>query len=331
LVPSAFFVTDLGTEKFAFGLGTTSSWGLGTEWHADSFARYAATKSTIEMKDYLITGAYQMTEKFSLGLGLDIDDAMVDKHKKLYQAGMGDGDFRLKATDTSVGFRVAGMYKVNERHQFGAMYRSAIDHKYRGTVMTSNLGNDGVNNYQAVFGGTSYQTDVEAKATLPQGILLGYSYRPNEKWTMNLDLEWTDWSSTKDEVLTYPTETNAVRLAYLQNGVATPRDWDSVLSVGAGAEYALSETWRVRGGGFYRQGPVPGDTWEPNLPDADNFGIALGTGMNLTKSLVLDLAWSMIQYKDRVVDNTVNDTYGGIDGTYKNSANLLYATLTWEF
>jgi long-chain fatty acid transport protein len=338
-IPSLFFVSDLGLQKVSFGIGATSSFGLGTEWNPDSFARYNATQSSVANKDYLLTAAYKVSDQFSVALGMDVDDSTVDKQKKLSQGLGADGNFRLKGDSMALGYRIAAMYKINDQHQFGLMYRSAIEHKYKGRVNADDLNTstaldlnaDGTpeSNYNTVFGGSSYQTDVISKSTLPQSIVLGYSYKPDSKWTFNADLEWMDWSSTQNEILTYPNETNPDRLAVLQNNVPTSRDWNSVIAVALGTQYNVSDRFRVRTGYFYHQSPIPNATWEANLPDSDSHGVTLGTGYDIRRDLTLDLAWSGMIYEKRKINNAVAG--GGISGTYEQWVNLLYATATYKF
>ncbi len=343
LIPEGFFVTDLGTKDFALGLGAMSSWGLVTDWGQTSSLRYSTTRAEIANQDYLITTAYKVNDQFSLALGLDIDDSNVDKQKKLQQGPAGvtafDGNFKLKGSDTAAGFRIAGLYKLNDQNQFGLMYRSAIQHKYKGKIHLDGLNTNNVvdlngdgtpeSNYQGIFGGASYQTEVVSKATLPDSLVLGYSFKPTNKWTFNADLEWMNWSVVNEEELAYPSESDPSRLAVLNNGNPVARDWQSVISAAVGAQYDVSDRFRVRGGYYHHQSPVPGDNWEPNLPDTVSHGITTGFGYDIRKDLTLDLAWSGIYYMPRDIDNTVNG--GNNNGTYKQWTNLLYATMTYKF
>lgn len=327
-IPHGYFVTDLGTEKFAFGLGVTSSWGLVTDWSQESFAKYSTTRAEVSNKDYMFTVAYEVNDHWSLAAGIDVDDSLVNKQKKL-NLGLGgpDANFKLKGDDVSAGFRVAGLYKLNDRHQFGLMYRSPIEHKYKGKVYIDEGVAAGLG---AAFNiPDSYQTDVISKSTLPDSIVLGYSYKPDSKWTFNLDIEWMNWSLVNKEELAYPTETDLSRLALLNTGNPVSRDWISVFSGAFGVQYAVSERLRVRGGYYHHQSPVPNDTWEPNLPDAVSHGLTTGFGYDLSKSLTLDLAWSGIYYMPRDIDNAVNN--GDNNGTYKQWTNLMYMTMTYKF
>jgi long-chain fatty acid transport protein len=328
VIPNMFFVQPVG-EKFAVGFGAMSSWGLTTSWNPDSFARYNATKSVMENKDFLISAAYQLNDQFSFALSLDIDDSHVDKQKKLAQGVGADGNFQLKGDSTGYGYRIAGLYKLNERHQFGFMYRSTIQHKYKGKITLKDLNNAaGSNMYQAVFGATDYETDVISKMVLPDSIVLGYSFKPTSKWTFNADVEWMNWSVVNEEELACPSESDPTR-NFILAGTPGSNDWQSAISAAVGLQYDITERFRVRTGYYHHQAPVPTNNWQANMSDAVSHGVTLGLGYDFTESLTLDLAWSGIYYMKREIDNTVAG--GTINGTYRQTCNLLYLTATYKF
>jgi long-chain fatty acid transport protein len=339
-IPNFYYVSNFGLAKATFGFGLTSFWGLVTEWPQDSFMRFNATKSEIQSKDWMVTGAYEVTEKLSLALGVDIDASMVDLQKKVLQTGGADGNFRLKGDHNGVALRVAGLYKLNERHQFGLMYRSTTPHKYTGSVMLDGLSDvNPATPYQSIFGGTSFQTDVISKVNLPQSVVVGYSYRPTSKWIFNIDAEWTDWSSYEEFELAYPSLNDANdpglglpgtrKRDVLNDGNPAPKDWTSVIATAIGAEYAVSDRLRLRGGFYYHQNPVPAATWSPMLPDSDSHAFTTGFGYDIKKDLTFDFAYGAMFYNKRNVSNSV--TSGTIDGTYEQWTNLVFASVTYSF
>ncbi|NTV29760.1 MAG: hypothetical protein HGA80_06755 [Candidatus Omnitrophica bacterium] len=336
-IPAMSYVTNLGTERVALGVGATSHWGLTTEWGQNvGLLRYSATRTEMTDKDYLIAGAYKLTDALSLGLGVEIDRSNVDKQKKIYQQNSGDANFRLKGDSTGANVNVSALYKLNERHQFGLIYRGATEHKYRGKVHLDHMSTAaqaslGGFSYQQVFGGASYETAVIAKSTLPQSAVVGYSFRPDNKWVFNADVEWMDWGAIKKEELAYPDETDPNRLGVLNNGNPVNRDWHDAWSCNLGAQYSLTERLRLRGGYFFHQTPIPATTQDMGLPDSNSHSVTTGVGYDLTKSLTLDLSWSAMFFKTRTINSEVNDTYGGIDGTYHEWINLMLVTATYRF
>lgn len=330
-VPHAYVVSDFGLEKWSFGFGSLSSWGLGTRWADDSFSKYVATKTDLTNIDTMFTAAYGVTDRLSMAVSLDYDFSKVNKKKKLLQSGGSDGEFQAKGEDGGLGYRLATHYKFNDRHSLGLMYRSAIDLKYKGKLFLNNLNASGLN-YAAIFGGSSYSTDIESKLTLPQSVVMGYSFRPTEKWVFNFDVEWMDWSSVEHEKLDYPNETDATRLSVLNSGNPVSRDWRSVMSFAIGTEYALNDKWRLRGGYYHHEAPIDNTNWESNIPDADSHGITAGFGYDINESLTLDMAYSAFIYENRTIDNSVGSATGAsVDGEYGQMMNIMLLTLNYVF
>ncbi|MDD5464925.1 MAG: OmpP1/FadL family transporter [Candidatus Omnitrophica bacterium] len=329
-IPNGFVVSDFGLEKFSFGLGATSYWGLGTYWAEDSFSKYVATKSDVITQDVMLTAAYEINDNISVGAGLDYTKALANKKKKLNQASWGgaDGDFQLKGRDNNAwGYRLSTLYKLNKNHSFGLMYRSAVDLTYKGKVYLNDLNGT----YQSTFGGASYETDMSTKSRLPQSILLGYCFKPDDKWRFEADIEWMDWSSVDKEQIDYPSETDAARLAVLNAGNPVQRDWRAVLSWAFGTEYKVNDNWKLRAGYFFHKTPIPEGTFDTALPDSTSNSLTLGTGYQINKNLSLDFAYAAMFYNQRKINNAVGSSSGAnINGKYDTFINVYLLTLTFK-
>lgn len=338
-VPHAYAVAPIN-ERLTIGVGATSYFGLGTEWAADSPLRYSATESEIMNQDYMLTAAYKITDQWSIAAGPDYDLSKASKSKKLAQANGADGNLQLKAKDNAWGYRLATMFKANDQHQFGLMYRSRIKHEYEGKVYLNDLNSSptlfgmglSADNYQGVFGGNSYETRATEKFTLPQSVVLGYSFKPNSRWTINMDIEWMDWSSVEREIVDFPDEIDPSRQAILTGTNPIHHDWQSVWSQAIGVEFAATDRLRLRTGYYHHDSPIPQDTWEPNLPDANSHGLTAGIGYDISKNITLDLAYSVLLYEARKIDNTVGNAAGAnVDGKYTQYMHMGLMTLIYKF
>ena len=107
----------------------------------------------------------------------------------------------LRGGDDAWGYRLATMFKINDQNQVGLMYRSRIDHDYTGKITVNGI-NPATDSRLVGFSGSTYITNIEEKSVLPQSVVIGYSFKPTTKWTINADVEWMDWSSTKYQTLT---------------------------------------------------------------------------------------------------------------------------------
>jgi long-chain fatty acid transport protein len=337
-IPNIFAVSDFGLEKFSFGLGTTSNWGTGTFWAEDSFSKYVATKSDYNTQTVMFSGAYEINDNFSIGLAADYIKSLVDKRKKLLQGGIGDdGNFQLKGVDNNAwGYRLSALYKPSARHSFGFMYRSPVEVKYKGKIFLDNLNNNNpLLPYNAIFGGSSYSTDISAKSTLPQSILLGYCYKPGDKWRFEVDAEWMDWASIKEEQIDYPSgygpDPAGLRQAVLNTGNPASKGWHSTFSYAFGTEYKVNDILKLRAGYFFHKSPVPQGTFDTSLPDASSNSITVGTGINLSKNITLDFAYAAMFYDLRKINNNIGSSSGvNINGNYSSFCNIYLLTLTYK-
>lgn len=338
IIPHVYIVAPVN-QKLTIGFGASSFWGLGTEWASNSFSRYVATKNDLMNTDSMFTASYQVTEQWSIAASADNDYSKVDENKNVLQSNfVDDANLSLKAKDDAWGYRLATLFKINQKNQVGLMYRSAIHHNYIGKLYLDGLNNNlaiglgGAASYQTVFGGSSYQTRVTEKVTLPQSIVMGYSFKPSAKWTFNFDLEWMNWSRFKQEALNFPDETDATRLSVLNNGNPIKHHWHSAFSEAIGGEYAVNERLRLRTGYYHHEHVVPQGTFQSSIPDSSSHGIAAGFGFDLTKHITFDLAYSGIIYESRKINNNVGTLVGGdISGKYKQFIHTGYATLTYKF
>lgn len=327
-LPNVYFVTELKNENLRFGFGANSPYGLSTDWSNDSYTRYLSTESNVTMMNYNPTIAYKVNDYVSAGAGIDFFTADVNKHR-VVSTGLSStgGDFQLKGSDESWGYNFGLLLKPSEKHRIGISYRSEIDLTLKGKVSLDGLNATG----QFIFGGSSYSTAMESKSTIPRSIAFGYAYQPNNKWTIEADAEWTDWSCVEEEFLTYPDEKDATRLSTLNTDNPASRDWRSVWAYGIGAGYQATDKLELRGGFLYEQSPLPSANFEPVLPDSNKHGITMGAGY-LLKNVKIDASYAFFKYRDRdVTRNAVGATSTNVNGKYKGYVNILGLSLTYKY
>ncbi len=337
-IPDFYLVVPVTPNKLSIGIGSGSYWGLGTNWGPNSPLQYGSTHGSIKDVDNSLVASYQVTSKWSIALSADNDYSQVNESWQYQNSAFGfsfgpDGGIEAKGHDDAWGYRVATMLKINDRNQVGLMYRSRINHEYEGKITVNGISPV----FQGLFGFTSsnFIIPIDVKSVLPQSVILGYSLKPFSKWTINADVEWMDWSSTKNQTINFE-GASALQLGFLNTGNPRPENWHSAWSEAIGTQYDVNDNFRVRLGYYHKERAVPNANFNPVLPDGDSNGYSTGFGLDITKHLTLDLAYSILIYEPRRITNSVASSFAGgvpgtVNGKYNQYVNVGIVSLTYKF
>lgn len=354
LVPNLAVTHGLMDGKLAIGLGVLSPFGLETHWDSNSPMRYVATNSRLHLVDITPAIAYKVHPMVSVGVGADyynLNKAQLDR--QVYTdgvntslgfatSGAADATSSLQGQAASWGYHAGVTVQPSEKHSIGLSYHSKVNLRVKGNVTLRNMSGA----MATVFGGSDYSTAAYTDLVLPANLHLAYGFKPTEKLSLEAETSWFHWSDGRDLNVRY-SETSTTRLSVLTNsgsGNPTPFNGHDGWSVAAGANYVLNESWQVRTGAWYVPKAIPESAFSPALMDLTRYGLSLGAGYAITKSLTLDAAYNAVFFHNRVINNSVQNNGSGIpdgttlgsgvaqsNGTYKNMANLFALNLTYRF
>jgi len=160
----------------------------------------------------------------------------------------------------------------------------------------------------------------ETSVEFPGVVVLGYSYRPNDTWLFEVDLDWTDWSTVDDiRIVSGGEEVGSLPLRY-----------DDTLACKLGAQCAYSERLDLRAGYVYNQNATPDMTWTPSLPDSNVHFLTGGFSYRISE-LTIDGACQLIFYEGRKVDKDEEAQDSFLAGKYDTFAPCFSLAATYEF
>ncbi|MBI2557079.1 MAG: transporter [Planctomycetes bacterium] len=339
IVPNMFFASPIIEDKFAVGLGITAPYGLGGGWEEDGFSRYTITDFFLSVININPTLTYKPFSFLSVGVGLDYYYAKTDLENRL-NVGLINASLTGIPIDTStsdgfqdfddlhgdgLGYNIGILWNITERNSVGISFRSKADLDLKGKTKFSNLSGA----IAEVFGSDSFSTQTKTRATLPEMLTFGYAYRHGDRWSIEADIQWTNWS--RFDVLNFHfNPTNSLLDASNKN----IRNWDNTLGFALGGEYKLSEAIKLRGGYFFHESPVPSNTFEPAIAQSSRHGLTTGIGYSWGKKLNkwIDFAYGEVFYENRKVNNSVGDNIGGpIDGDYDTFNHIVLINFNYQF
>jgi long-chain fatty acid transport protein len=336
-VTPQFYFSFAVKDKWRLGLGINSPFGLETHWGNNSALRYVATDSELIMINVNPTVAYEWSKQLSLGFGLNYARTDVRLRSRINQTALNtllngsltaseDGGKKLTGDGQAWGYNAGVLWKPRDKHWLGLSYRSKLKTTVKGSAELSGL-SDAAN---ALFGGETYTTDVEADVRYPESVLMGYAFRPG-KWIFEMDGEWVNYSTVDETNLTYTQEQNALRRSILNSGNPINRDWHTTWNLGVGANYTFNDTWQGRAGFFHYPKVIPNSAWEPGLPESSHDGYTVGATFHRPR-YDWDAAYNYIEFDDRRVNNAVGaDSLSSVNGTYQTHAHIFSLQATWRW
>lgn len=268
--------------RYTLGFGAFTLGGAYSDYEGEGVDPLSG--ATVEGSVYSLFGlvdfnssiGVQVTERLSLGLGLDLlvgyINVEVDKDY-LGSANAALPDYRLDVHSDALGYGVQGvfgaLYKVHPRLSVGAVYRSGAKMKLEGdsSATLRFLDGDPGNDFDE-------KSDQYHRFRFPPSWALGLAWRPSDRLLLSFDWNRVDWTK-----FYWP----AGRIKYEHPGAALLKSvnndpgWFPADSYRMGFEYRLSPqlTWRA---GYYKEtsGGFP--------PEAENITYTVSGDMEIANT-----------------------------------------------
>ena len=301
-------------SRWRAALGVTTPFGSLVEWEDDWYGKNNMQRLKLVNVSVQPTFAYRITDKLSVGAGLNISFGHVNLQRGVTSSTLpGDGylgDFELDGkSEVAFGYNVGIFYQPVKQFSIGLNYRSKVDAKVEnGDVNWSNEDASAFATLGAL--GAGKPTQFSAEIPLPSVFTIGLAAYPTERITMAFDIGFVGWSEYEDLTFefnnNFPTSVNE-------------RNFDNSTVLHLGLEYMATEKLAVRGGFYYDETPVPSGYMTPETPDAPARGYTAGLGYSFSDKVSLDLSFLYLDKEERRNDVPDGVVTNGLNGWYKTS------------
>lgn len=311
------------------GLGIGAPFGLMTEYNDNWAGRYHSKKFSIESININPSIAYKVTDRLSLGAGLNWMrlDAEFSR-AAFFPAGLlsGDLDATLKMKGDAWGWNVGVLYQVTPKTRLGLSYRSKVNIDASGKTRVRNSTVNPAILGPATGGLLPGNADASTTVELPDSAIFSIVHDLNSQWQLLADISWTGWSSIQSLDITN-TGNPAV------SGDSLDLRFRDTWRVALGANYKLNHQWTLKGGVAWDQSPVHSDKYRPtSLPDNDRYWLSVGARYNVNARTTIDVGYSHLFIKSTSIANdTAAHDKGTVRGAYDSNANLLGVQLSYRF
>jgi long-chain fatty acid transport protein len=296
-----------------------------------------ASRESLELINIKPTLAYRLNDQLSFGLGADIYtfSSFLGEEQFEYHVisngalGIPAGArLELNGKDTAFGFNASMLYTPFRNTDgkplvnVGLIYRSQATLHLDGKLLANG----------ALVANSSVTAVIPTIYTM--GIALWPVRDQNHEWKLELDVDYTGWKSVRNFDI------------HLANGPTIPnaKNWRSGYTIMIGTEYKWLRPerlpdWEIalRAGYWNSQTPIPDQTFNPTIPDADNHAISVGlgflckdkgrflglfrcggSGFLRPQAIGIDLAYKALIYEIRTVSGSQHFLAGpnAVDGRY---------------
>ncbi len=320
--PSHFYVTHSLNDKINIGLGFYTPFGLGMDWTEDWVGRYIITE--LDLKTYYFNPAvsYKLNDKVSFGAGVTyvMSSALIRKRVN-YSPRSIEGLLDFSGNGSGFCYNVGFQADLNEKFSVGASYRSKHKINFddgKATIGFPSTSSAIVNaEIAALFPDVSGST----KIGIPDILALGIGIQPMQKLRCEFNYVRFGWSNYDKLVITIPEEEQTAAVKTL----AADKNYKDGGQYRFGLEYTLSEKLQLRAGYIYDPTPVPDESLEPLLPDADRNDYSFGFGYKFGK-WNFDMYYMLLDFQNR----TTTTNRDNFNGSYKTIGHLIGGTFTYS-
>ena len=307
VLPNGYAETDLGLDRWRFGIGVNNTYGLNEDWGNNGPLRMLIEHSHMYTITVSPTVAYKVNDHLSIGAAFNIyyGDLELSRNVTLGPAPTPEGHFHFRGEDFAYGATPGVLWKIDDNNTIAAVYRSPFKMAYSGQARVKARGIPEI--------GPSHG---HADLNFPQSATLAYAVRPIVPLKVEADVVWTDWDMV-DQIRLYSPDPRF--------NITTRNDWRSGFQYRLGMQYDLSDHWALRTGYAYGQNAVPSMTFSPLVPDSNYHLFSVGIGYS-TPNWGIDLAYQFIYREQRHIRDSM---YGAlVNGTWDNQFNELMLSFT---
>ncbi len=273
VVPHAYYTQSFG-EKFTFGIGEFSRFGLGFEYPHNWAGRENIYEVALTTASIAPVIAVKATDQLSMAFGMEVMYATLDMRKHVVLGAIEVDSNIQDADDYGVGFNFSGHYQFNEEWAAGLVFRSPVKLKCEGTVDFTTLSGPSLPIFQ--------DGKASGEVTLPLSLGGGVSWSPMSDLSVEVGAIWTEWSSFDSLDITTPAGLNE-----------NPKDWRNAWRFNVGVEYDLTDWLAIRAGYVFDQSPMTEGYEDYLVPTDDRHIYSVGLGFT-HNDWNLDLAYAYI-------------------------------------
>jgi len=317
-----YYVHSISPDLKA-GIGVLGYFGLSQDYGDSWVGRYYVENNALQGITFQPSVACKVTDKLSLGAGLNAMYASLEQETAINNVGEGLPDGELKIEDNTWGFgaNLGLLYELDKKTRFGINYLSEVKLDFSDTPRFTGTGPL----LTAVLRARGLTTaDIDLTVWVPQMAMFSVYRELNNRWALMGDVGWQDWSRFgKVDV-----SVNSNNPRSLTTDLNFKDTWHFAL----GAQYQVSQPWLLFLGAAYDTSPVKTGDMSVTLPMGEAYRFGTGTQYKLNEHLSLGFSYELVWMGTLNVNQRRGPLAGTVAGEYNDAAiHAIQGALRYQF
>jgi len=317
-----YYVHSISPDLKA-GIGVLGYFGLSQDYGDSWVGRYYVENNKLQGITFQPSVAYKVTDKLSLGAGLNVMYASLEEEMAINNVGerLPDGELKIKDNTWGYGANLGLLYELDKKTRFGINYLSEVKLDFSDTPQFTGTGPL----LTAALRARGLTTaDIDLSVWVPQMAMFSVYRELNNRWAIMGDVGWQDWSRFgKVDV-----SINSNNPTSLTTDLNFKDTWHFAL----GAQYQVSQPWLLFFGAAYDTSSVKTGDMSVTLPMGEAYRFGTGTQYKLNQHLSLGLAYELCWMGTLDVNQTRGPLAGTVAGEYKDAAiHAFHVALQYQF
>ncbi len=336
-LPVSIFYTHPLTERMTVAIGITTPVFKNDQWENSFPGRFFTSQYEVRTNELSMGIGYRVLDNLKVGISLDYSSTYL-KFSNFFKSPYYDyitgtddliGYFEIKGemddTQTDVGFTLGIQYQFLPKWSLGFTYKSEKDFDFKNVpvkfeqITEVNFSNAN-ESFNRLFG--NLNETLTTKFQIPSQYAIGVSYRPTNRWLIEID--YLRLNTSDNDVLSFDYSIN--NNSILDRNYS--KKWDDMSLYGFSLQYVATKKIKIMGAMRYGSDVIPLDDWHPAVANGEMFWISLGLSY-LDDGNGFEFAIFFKNYKDYEVKGQeyifnpvmpgyleVSDSYGKYDRNF---------------
>ncbi len=320
--PQFFYTHALEKVPVSLGLGVYAPYGAGVSWPEDTGFRSVATEGKLTYLRFNPVMAVELGCGVSVGAGVMVDYGDIKLEQGLLRTARPfANNFKFEGDGFSVGYNVGVLWQPHEKVSLGATFRS-----------TTSFTMDGHTEFEQQPIIQPTRLKAEADFEFPLTVVFGFSYRPTPGWNLEVNADYTDWSSLGTILLRQKSPPPFP----VQQNIPVRLEWQASWNYSFGLTRYLERGWRVSAGYLFNENSVPDTYYSPLAADLDRHFFSFGAGRQ-GQRFAFDVVYQFGYGPAHTVTGSTPSSQPGLftgqtaDGTYQFISHAVLVTLGLRF